>query len=58
MKDTENEKPAYADEPNGQSGQDGALAWNDTQVNEDRANTYNDGSAEEESRGIGIKEDG
>lgn len=58
LKDTENDKQAYADELNGQGGQDGAPTWNDTQVNEDRANNYNDGSAEEESRGVGIKEDG
>ena len=58
MKDTENDKHAYADELNGQGGQDGATAWNDAQVNEDRVNTYNDVSTEEESRGVGIKEDG
>ena len=57
-KDNENEKQAYANELNGHGGQDGALTWNDAQVNEDRAHTYNDGSAEEESRGVGIKEDG
>lgn len=58
VKDTENDKHAYADELNGHGGQDGAPTWNDTQVNEDRVNAYNDGSAEEESRGVGIKEDG
>ena len=58
IKDTENDKHAYADELNGHGGQDGAPTWNDPQVIEDRANAYNDGSAEEESRGVGIKEDG
>lgn len=58
MKDTENDKHAYTDEPNGQGGQDDTPIWNDAQVNDDRANTYNDVSTEEESRGVGIKEDG
>lgn len=58
MKDTENDQHAYVDELNGQGGQDGATGWNDAQVNEERATTYNDVSTEEESRGVGIKEDG
>lgn len=55
---SEHGKQAYGEELSGQGGQSGALTWNDTQVNEDRVNNYNDGSAEEESRGVGIKEDG
>lgn len=58
MKDIENQNHAYADELNGQGGQDGATAWNDAQVKEEPVTTYNDVSPEEESRGVGIKEDG
>lgn len=54
----EHNKQTYGEDLSGQGGQNGALTWNDTQVNEDRINNYNDGSAEEESRGVGIKEDG
>jgi hypothetical protein len=52
---TEQEKHTYGHEVNGQTGQNGAQTWNET---EERVNSYNDGSAEEESRGVGIKEDG
>lgn len=51
----EHDKQAYSHEVNGQNGQNGVQSWNET---EERLNNYNDGSAEEESRGVGIKEDG
>ena len=55
----ESDIQAYGDEVHGQGGQNGgAMTWNDAQGNEDRVNNYNDASAEEESRGVGIKEDG
>lgn len=53
----ETDEQAYADDLNEHTEQNG-VTWNDTQVNEDRGSKFNDGSAEEESRGVGIKEDG
>lgn len=40
------------------NGQNGTSAWTDGQGNEGHENSYADGAVEEESRGIGIKEDG
>jgi hypothetical protein len=54
----EYDKQPYGDERNGESGQNGVPTWSDVQVSEEQVNNYNEGSAEEESRGVGIKEDG
>lgn len=40
------------------NGQNGTSVWADSQGNEAHENNYGDGAVEEESRGIGIKEDG
>ena len=40
------------------NGQNGTSAWTEVQGNGGNENNYGDGGVEEESRGIGIKEDG
>lgn len=40
------------------NGQNSTPAWVDGQANGRHDNNFGDGAAEEESRGIGIKEDG